>query len=39
MEPPYPEITEKAEISIVGLGELYRELRIESTLTNGKGTR
>jgi hypothetical protein len=35
--PPYPSETEKAQISVEGADHLYRELRIESTLTDENG--
>ena len=34
---PDPRIPEKAEIAIEGADELYKEIRIENTLTDGKG--
>ena len=34
---PHPEIPEKAEISIQGCDDLYREIRIDNTLTDGTG--
>jgi len=37
IESPYPEIAEKAEISIDGCEPLYQELRIENKLTDEKG--
>ncbi len=33
----YPQEPEKAEISIAGADELYREIRIENTLVNDEG--
>jgi hypothetical protein len=37
IKPPHPSMPEKAEIAIEGAEELYREIRIENTLTDGKG--
>ena len=38
--PPYvPDVPEKAEISIPNADDLYRELRIENTLTDEKGNK
>jgi hypothetical protein len=37
IKPHFPEDTEKAEIAIEGADELYREVRIENTLTNENG--
>jgi hypothetical protein len=34
---PHPEIPEKAEISIQDCDDLYRELRIDNSLTEGTG--
>ena len=34
---PHPEIPEKAEISIQGCDDLYRELRIDNSLTDESG--
>jgi hypothetical protein len=34
---PSPNIPEKAQITVEGADHLYRELRIENTLTNQKG--
>ncbi len=34
---PYPQIPEKAEISVEGADHLYREIRIENTLEDEKG--
>jgi hypothetical protein len=34
---PDPRIPDKAEIEIEGADELYREIRIENTLRDGKG--
>ena len=34
---PHPSIPEKAQIVIQGADDLYREIRIENTLTNDKG--
>jgi hypothetical protein len=34
---PHPEIPEKAEISIQDCDDLYRELRIDNSLTDGPG--
>jgi hypothetical protein len=35
---PDPRIPDKAEIGIEGADELYREIRIENTLTDEKGS-
>jgi hypothetical protein len=35
--PPFPGIPEKAEIAVKGADDLYREIRIENTLTNENG--
>ena len=35
--PPHPSETEKAQISVEGADHLYRELRIENTLTDENG--
>ena len=37
IESPDPVIPEKAEIAVEGADELYREIRIENTLTDEKG--
>jgi hypothetical protein len=37
IKPAYPTQPEKAEISIVEADDLYREIRIENTLTDEKG--
>ena len=34
---PHPDLPEKAEIAVEGADELYREIRIENTLTDEKG--
>jgi hypothetical protein len=34
---PHPDLPEKAEIAVEGADELYREIRIENTLTDKKG--
>jgi len=34
---PDPSIPEKAEIAVEGADELYKEIRIDNTLTDGKG--
>jgi hypothetical protein len=34
---PHPDLPEKAEIAVEGADELYREIRIENTLTDAKG--
>jgi hypothetical protein len=39
IQPPNPAEPEKAEISVDGADELYREIRIENTLTDEKGQR
>lgn len=35
--PPHPSIPEKAQITVEGADHLYRELRIENTLTDENG--
>ena len=35
--PPVPDVPEKAEISIPSADDLYREIRIENTLTDENG--
>jgi hypothetical protein len=37
LPPPHPDLPEKAEIAVEGADELYREIRIENTLTDEKG--
>ena len=37
IESPDPRIPDRAEISIEGADQLYREIRIENTLTDKKG--
>lgn len=37
IESPFPQVPEKAEISVEGADHLYREIRIENTLTDEKG--
>jgi hypothetical protein len=37
IQSPDPSIPEKAEIAVEGADELYREIRIENTLTDEKG--
>ncbi len=37
IKPLHPSMPEKAEIAIEGADELYREIRIENTLTDEKG--
>jgi hypothetical protein len=34
---PYPSVPEKAEIDVKGADDLYREIRIENTLTDKDG--
>jgi hypothetical protein len=34
---PHPDMPDKAEIAVEGADELYREIRIENTLTDEKG--
>ena len=34
---PHPSVPEKAEIGVSGADDLYREIRIENTLTNESG--
>jgi hypothetical protein len=37
IKPPHPDLPEKAEIAVEGADELYREIRIENTLTDENG--
>jgi len=37
IKPPFPGVPEKAEIAVEGADHLYRELRIENTLTDENG--
>jgi hypothetical protein len=37
IESPYRDVPEKAEIAVHGADELYREIRIENTLTDENG--
>ena len=37
IKPPYAGATEKAQISVEGADHLYREIRIENTLTDEDG--
>ncbi|MCU1269629.1 MAG: hypothetical protein JWN74_923 [Acidobacteriaceae bacterium] len=37
IKPPYPGAHEKAQIAVEGADELYREIRIENTLTDENG--
>jgi hypothetical protein len=37
IKPPHPDLPEKAEITVEGADELYREIRIENSLTDEKG--
>jgi len=37
IESPHPSMPEKAEIAVEGADELYQEIRIENTLTDGNG--
>jgi len=37
IKPPYPGAPEKAQISVEGADHLYREIRIENTLTDEDG--
>jgi hypothetical protein len=37
IKPPDPRDPEKAEIAVQGADELYREIRIENTLTDDQG--
>lgn len=39
IKPPFPTVPEKAQIAIHGADQLYRELRIENTLTDENGER
>jgi hypothetical protein len=39
IKPPYPSEPEKAQVSIEGADHLYREIRIENTLTDENGTK
>jgi hypothetical protein len=34
---PHPSVPEKAQIAVEGADQLYREIRIENTLTDGDG--
>jgi hypothetical protein len=36
---PHPDLPEKAEIELKGADELYREIRIDNTLTDEKGNK
>jgi hypothetical protein len=37
IKPPHPSLPEKAEISVHGADELYREIRIENVLVDENG--
>jgi len=37
IKPPIPEMPEKAQISVEGADDLYKEIRLENSLTNEKG--
>jgi hypothetical protein len=37
IRPLFPSMPEKAQITVEGGDHLYREIRIDNTLTNGKG--
>ena len=37
VKPPHPSMPEKAQISVEGADDLYREIRIENVLKNGDG--
>jgi len=37
IKPPLPSMPEKAQITVEGGDHLYREIRIDNTLTNDKG--
>jgi hypothetical protein len=37
IQSPSPSVPEKAQIAVEGADHLYRELRIENTLTDGNG--
>lgn len=37
IKPPFPSMPEKAQITVEGGDHLYREIRIDNTLTNDKG--
>lgn len=37
IKPLHPDLPEKAEIAVEGADDLYREIRIENTLTDEKG--
>jgi len=39
IESPFPQEPEKAEIAVEGADHLYREIRIENTLTDEKGNK
>lgn len=37
IKPPVPSMPEKAQISVEGADDLYKEIRLENTLTNENG--
>ena len=37
IKPPVPDLPEKAQISVEGADDLYKEIRVENSLTNEKG--
>jgi uncharacterized membrane protein len=37
IKPPVPSMPEKAQITVEGADDLYKEIRVENTLTNEKG--
>ena len=37
IESPFPSVPEKAQITVEGADHLYREIRIDNTLTNDNG--
>jgi hypothetical protein len=37
IKPPHPSLPEKAEITVQGADELYREIRVENTLEDEHG--
>ena len=37
IRPPHPDLPEKAEIAVEGADELYKEIRIDNTLTDENG--
>jgi len=39
IKPPHPSLPEKAQIDVGGADDLYREIRIENTLTDENGSK